>query len=301
VSTITQTPEPKPAPASGPEECWSPDHLGWLADTGKRLETADGKVIEVWELNHTHDEAVLSAWAKHFRNHYCRDSDIDSLRGDKSRKAYLNEIKFPSRTSKLGPGVRAGDFGEILIADYLQFILGYSVPRVRWGSKIVRDESPKGSDVIGFHFHGKKGSSPKDALAVFESKTCFSRGSGANRLQDAINASAKDPIRLAESLHYIKQKLFEKGDKEEAKRIDRFQNPVDNPYREFYGAAALFSDDQFDEDDICKADSKKVPISSKDTKVGPHPKSDVLTLIVIKGIDMMTLVHDLYRRAADEA
>ena len=105
--------------------------MKWLVDTGKRMNTADGKIIEVWEFRHTKDDAVLSAWAKHFRDHYCPNSDIDSLRGRRSRKNYLEEIKFPSQTSKLDPGVRAGDFGEILVADYLQWVLGYSVPRVR--------------------------------------------------------------------------------------------------------------------------------------------------------------------------
>ena len=265
------------------------------------MKTADGKMIEVWEFRHTKDDVVLSAWAKHFRNHYCSDSDIDFLRGHRSRKSYLEEIKFPSQTSKLGPGVRAGDFGEILVADYLQLVLGYSVPRVRWSGKIVRDESSKGSDVIGFQFHGTTGTSPEDALAVFESKTRFSGSSGGNRLQDAINDSAKDHIRIDESLNYIKQKLFDKGDKEGAKKIERFQNPVDVPYREIYGAAALYSQDQFQVADICKADCQKVPTSSKSTEVQPHPNGDVLVLIIVKGADMMTLVHDLYRRAADEA
>ena len=102
-----------------------PPHLDWLVDTGERLTTADGKMIEVWELRHLADEATLSAWAKHFRNHYCFDGDIDALRAARSRQQYLEEIKFPSRNSALGPSVRAGDFGEILIADYLQWLLGY--------------------------------------------------------------------------------------------------------------------------------------------------------------------------------
>lgn len=291
----------QPQGTNGSTQCWSSQHLSWLVDTGERMKTADGKTIEVWEFRHTKDDAVLSAWAKHFRNHYCPDSEIDFLRGSRSRKSYLEEIKFPSQTSSLGPGIRAGDFGEILVADYLQWVLGYSVPRVRWSGKIVRDESPKGSDVIGFHFHEKTGESPEDALAVFESKTRFSGSSGGNRLQDAINDSAKDHIRIDESLNYMKQKLFDKGDKEEAKKIERFQNPVDFPYREIYGAAALYSHDQFLAADICKADSQKVPTSSKGTEVLPHPSRDALALIVIKGADMMPLVHDLYRRAADEA
>jgi hypothetical protein len=56
---------------------WTSEHIKWLVDTGERLKTADGKEVEVWEFCHENDEAVLSAWARHFRNHYCFDSEID--------------------------------------------------------------------------------------------------------------------------------------------------------------------------------------------------------------------------------
>ena len=59
---------------------WTSEHTKWLVDTGERLKTADGKEVEVWEFRHEKDEAVLSAWAKHFRNHYCFDSEIDYWR-----------------------------------------------------------------------------------------------------------------------------------------------------------------------------------------------------------------------------
>ncbi len=53
---------------------WTNAHLKWLRDTGERLRTADDKVIEIWEFQYTQDDVVLSAWAKHFRNHYCLDA-----------------------------------------------------------------------------------------------------------------------------------------------------------------------------------------------------------------------------------
>lgn len=277
------------------------EHMAWLVNTNKRLKTTDGKGVEVWELRHKKDEAVLSAWAKHFRNHYCSDDAIDFLRGKRSRSEYLTDIKFPSETSSLGPGIRAGDFGEILVADYLQWLLGYWVPRVRWSSKVVRDESPKGSDVIGFQFHKQNGeASIEDMLFVFESKTKFS-ASKINRLQDAINDSAKDHIRIDESLNFIKQKLFEKKEIKQAQRIERFQSPVDMPYKETYGAAAIISDEFFDTEELASADCRKIPKSAKSKEVFPHPNGDSLVLLVIKGPDMMTLVHELYKRAADEA
>ena len=73
-----------------------------------------------------------------------------------------------------------------------------------------------------------------------------------NHLQDAINDSAKDHIRIDESLNFIKQKLFEKGDIEQAQSVERFQSPVDMPYQETYGAAAIISDECFDAEELAR-------------------------------------------------
>jgi uncharacterized protein DUF1837 len=273
----------------------------WLADTGERLRTIDGKLVEVWEFHHENNQEVLSAWARHFRNQYCLDSEIDCLRGRKSRKDYLNDLKFPSTKTRLGPATRAGDFGEILVADYLEWVLGHWVPRMRWCSKAVRDESTKGCDVIGFRVDPGH-ITLDDALAVFEAKTSFSRSSsGANRLQDAVNGSAKDHIRIDESLNYLKQKLLDRGNVDGAQKIERFQNPVDTPYRESYGAVALLSTDFFDKTVISETDVTRIPRSSRGTETYRHPYRDRLVLLVIHGADMMRLVHELYRKAADEA
>ena len=276
------------------------EHIKWFVNHGKKLLTADGKEVEVWEFQHKNDEKILSAWAKHFRNHYCLDTDIDFLRGKLSRQDYLTKIKFPCKTTSLGPGIRAGDFGEILVCDYLQYVLDYWIPRVRWNSKVIRDESPKGSDVIGFRFQSEDGISDNDVLIVFESKTKFS-SSGSNRLQDAINDSAKDHLRIDESLNFIKQKLHEKRKDKQAKFVERFQNPVDLRYKEIFGAAVVYSDKFFDAKSISLANCNKISVSAKSNKIISHPKKDNLMLIIIKGKNMMPLVHELFRRAADEA
>ena len=190
---------------------WTTDHLKWLSNTGERLKTADGKEVEVWEFNHQDDEQILSSWAKHFRNHYCLDVDIDVMRTpQQSRKDYLADLKFPSKTSNLGPGIRAGDFGEILCADYLEYVLGYWVPRMRWDSKMIRDESAKGCDVLGFKFYAEGRISPKDMLAVIEAKTKFSNGTK-NRMVHAVRDSAKDHLRILESMDKYPQYYLEKA------------------------------------------------------------------------------------------
>ena len=281
---------------------WTFEHLKWLVDTGERLKTTDGKDVQIWEFNHQKDQEILSAWAKHFRNHYCLDVDIDVMRlSQQPRADYLTEIKFPSKTSKLGPGIRAGDFGEILCADYLEYVLGYWVPRMRWDSKMIRDESAKGCDVLGFKFYEEGCSSPKDILAVIEAKTKFSN-STKNRMVDAVRDSAKDHLRIAESLNYIKQRFRQQTAMDKVKVVERFQTPVDDPYKEVYGAAALYTDTFYSDSEVTLTDTGSLPKSEKNPKTTfSHPHRDQLMLIVIKGPDMMQLVHDLYQRAADEA
>jgi hypothetical protein len=41
---------------------------------------------------------------------------------------YLRTTVFPDGANAPGPSVRSGDFGEILIADYVEFVLGYWCP-----------------------------------------------------------------------------------------------------------------------------------------------------------------------------
>ena len=127
-------------------------HIQWFVNTGETLTTTDGKKVEIWEFQYKKNNEIFSAWAKHFRNHYCSDDDIDYLRRgyNLSRKDYLLQLE------KLGPIIRSGDFGEILAADYLEYILKYLVPRFKYDDKSIRNESKKGCDIIGFKMINKK-------------------------------------------------------------------------------------------------------------------------------------------------
>lgn len=272
------------------EKSTSCDHIGWLKRSDQTAKTSCGKQIEIWELSHVEDEEVLSSWAKHFRSHYCDDRHIDELRSgyNFSRSEYLTEIKFPDSSRAPGPSVRAADFAEILIADFLEYVLEFWVPRTRYGDKVSRNESTKGTDLLGFRIVTNEFDSPEDTLAVFEVKAKFT-GAADRRLQDAVNDSAKDLLRKAESLNSIKQRLLQKDHLADAQKIDRFQNPEDRPYTELPGAVACL-------------ESSLLDLSSlSDTDTEGHPSSDALVLFVMHGSAMMPLVSELYRRAADEA
>ena len=103
---------------------WTYEHLKWLEDTGEVVETACGKYAPVYKFSYDiTDNKTMSSWAKHFRNYYCSDGELIFLKPDTmSKSAYLLELKFPDAKKKPGPSIRAGDFAEILVADYLVFL-----------------------------------------------------------------------------------------------------------------------------------------------------------------------------------
>lgn len=268
-------------------------HAEWLKKQ-KSIQTDERREVHVYRLAHNaFDEATMSAWARHFREHYCLDRDIARRRRGTPAKTngdYLIDFKFPDECSGFGPGIRAGDFAEILVSDLLESLLEYFVPRTRYGDKKVRNESPKGSDVIGLRIlsNDPQDDSPDDELFSVESKARLTR-SNSNRLQDAVTDSAKDCFRIAESLNAMKNRLLDIREDEQADYVERFQDPPAKPFVQRYGAAAVLCSSTYDPEVIAK------------TVCTDHPRESELELLCIYGNDLMAFVHALYKRAADEA
>lgn len=271
-------------------------HLAWLKEADETLTTSDGKDISVWELVcDMSDTKTWTAWAKHFREHYCLDSVIDVLKEGTpytdSRADYLNSLAFPDEKIAPGPSIRAGDFAEILVADLLEEHFAFWVPRTRYQAKAIRNESTKGTDVIGIQFLNADGSpSAKDKLFTVESKAQLSGKHAKPRLQDAVTDSMKDEKRKGETLNAIKRRLIEENRIDEALKIQRFQDALKNPYIEQTGAAAFFCNSVYDSDNI-----------SKTTSCLQHKNANQMTLIVVRANTFMKLVNQLYEIAAHEA
>lgn len=247
--------------------------------------TNEGKKVEIYELYINQNEEVLNEWANHFRKQYCDDDILDILieGTGMSRQEWLLKNKFPSDKVAPGPSTRAGDFGELLIADYIEYICSYYVPRTKYSNKINPNTSPQGSDVIGLKMGEKESSN--DELYVIEVKTRASKCiESENRLQEAIDDSGKDIERLAFSLSSIKQRLIELNKKKESKIIQRFQNGVDRPFKTKFGATAIYTTEMLDTEKI------------KHIKI-PEEKVS-MDLFVIYIDDLMNFIHELYRRAS---
>lgn len=268
----------------------SPTYLHHLKQE-ESLTLSGGVTCEVWELAVPVNSASLSEWALRFREAYCLDSDLDILRDGtgKSRAEYLLELVFPDKHASPGPAVRSGDFAELLVSDYVEFVLGYWVPRGKYAEKGSRDESVKGVDIVGFQCLDPGKPKPTDKMLAFEAKAQLGGGKYKDRLQVAVNDSGKDYLRAGETLAAMKRRMHVSGDCASMLVVQRFQDAVDRPYRLLSGAAAILSDAAFDTDGI------------KETTVAGHNNADNLKLIVIRGKGLMTLAHTLYQRAADEA
>ena len=99
-------------------------------------------------------------------------------------------------------------------------------------------------------------------------------------------------------MNLIRQKSIDHKHIDDANQVIRFQNPVDQEYQIKYGASFLVDIKYFDKANIPSSNCERIRTSKG---IISHPHRDSLALLVIRGDNMMKLVHELYRRAADEA
>ncbi|MFR0636727.1 Hachiman antiphage defense system protein HamA [Arthrobacter sp. LS16] len=268
-----------------------PDYVSGLTKAAETLTCEHGENIEVWHLEVPFEEAILTDWARKFRQNYCRDNEIDELRRGTgfTRSQYLLELCFPSNSISPGPGIRSGDFAELLVSDWVQYKFGFWVSRLKYANKSSPNESAKGVDVMGFRESGIGAPKSTDQMLMIEVKAGLSGNAYRDQLQKAIDGSSNDMIRAGYTLNSMKQLHRNRGDADAMKRIERYQSIVDNPFSIIYGAVAVLSNESFDADAIA--------CSTTDS----HSDKNKLRLFVIRGEDLMTLVHSLYQKAADEA
>ncbi len=249
-----------------------------------------GGQVEIWKFNYQYDIDAFDEWAKHFRNQYCSDKDIDQLRKytGKNREDYLLDFIFPDKHQALGPSTRSGDFAEILITDFLEFVQKYWTPRIRYDRKDNRNTPTKGSDVIAIKIKDDPQGNPCDELIVYEIKARIS--SKKNDLNEAIKHSSKDLLRIAESLNKAANRFFYDRDQESYDKIGRIQQMINIAKKPCsYGAALVCSNNLYNQQLVSDAD------------VTNHPQNANLRLLLVKANDLRAIVHSLYSWAAHEA
>lgn len=252
------------------------------------IRTDEGKEIEVFHLDIQDNPEIFEEWAKQFRRNYCSDDELKemTIKLNISSNKYLKDYKLPS-DSGIGLSTMSGDFGEILISDYLQHVEKYIVPRTRYDSKVNKDTSTQGSDVLGYKMDDLK--SDNDEIVVMEVKSSASSDKSAKakkKLQEAIEHSNKDFERLSTSVvaSYLKLKHSNNA---QANVVERFLNIADNPYNIVYGAVAVHSNESYDVEHIKQAVSKS------------HRGYEKLRLLVIHSNELLMFIKTLYLKASE--
>jgi hypothetical protein len=255
------------------------------------LASVDKIPIEIIDFIPTDEDEALKNLGGHLCLHYAEQIQLDQceeVKGISKSKFLLTEL-FPDRKKKPGPSVRAGDFCEILVSDYFEYHEGYVVPRIRYLSKLNRNASPHGTDVIGFKAKNPTKPSTEDELISVENKAKLT-GPTNGYLQKAVDHSHKDAERLGMTLNAISQRSrWIRNLQHLTLLVQRFQNKSDRPYRLIQAASFFTNANLIDEADLSVTDFSNAP--------DRNPRR----LLVFGGVEMMKFIHSIYRKAADEA
>lgn len=267
-----------------------PEFMNWLLRDCSV--SVNGHPCSCYLLEWTVDDRILDEWSTHVRRHYIRDDDLAHLSSflGVSKVDYLRRHTIPQYRCKDrgGPRIVPGDFAEILVADILQFVENYTVPRYKHVSRSNPYASEQGSDVIAYRFaKGPNCPSSADELIVMEVKSAVSGRSEravGKRISEAIGGSVKDrdKVRDAMTLNYLMERSYIEGDITTANELKRFLNRGDHPWVDSFRSAVTFDTIALGSDEIeiedLPADFPEIPLT------------------LIKARDFLTLVKDVYAR-----
>ena len=259
----------------------------------KSIPYSSGKEIQVYKLNNELlADSILNSWASGLRNNYVEEILLESLvRGTGlTQKEFLEKNIFPNHQNKLGASTMSGEFGEILVYDYLNFVLKHYITRTRYLEKVNPDMPVSGSDVIGYKVENINKPSKSDHLIVAEVKTRSSKVGNKNRscektVKDAIEHSIKDRVRIGEPLNAEKRRLLNRSRNDEAKIVERFQNKTDNPFTLDFFAVAVLDNELYSDQVVL------------DVVNSQHENIKSTNILIIHSKELKLFLRDLYRRA----
>jgi hypothetical protein len=121
--------------------------------------------------------------------------------------------------------LKSGDFGEMLMWRLLQERGDRPrIPLMRWQTRQSRDDTVRGTDLIGYVAADSK-PSKDDVLVLCEVKTRSSTKK-ATIVREAFNGVKKSYVtRLADQLFFQQHNLISLGDPASAQALNRFANP----------------------------------------------------------------------------
>ena len=265
-----------------------PNYIEWVIEE-QGVIFNDGVPLNSYKITYDiSDDETLNQWALHIRRHYIRDKELEESLEDLpyTKKEYLKINKIPQRGGQ-GSVARSTDITEILVADILQFLMNYEVPRIKQLNRSNKDLPEHGTDVIGFRFENSIDKpNRKDVLVAAEVKSRLSN-TNFNSIKDAVKHSKKDSFRVATTLDYYRLKLKQYGDIEDAKKILRFQLKSEYPYQTIYNAFAITSLDDINYNTIIQINGSDLNLELDQNVYFVH------------GNDLMNLAHNVYDRCKE--
>ena len=262
-----------------------PKYIDWVIEESG-ICIKDGLPIKCYKINYSQDDSILDDWALHIRRHYVSDEalaeDVDVL--GMELEDYLREYIIPQKYETLGATVRSGDIAEIIVADLLEFIKGYSVPRYKQINRSGKNNSEHGTDVIAYRFEkADKTPSRRDELIAAEVKAKLTDESY-DPIENAVNHSKKDTMRLARTINHCRKKLQELGLNSESQEVTRFLLKPEYDFQVKYIAAGLSSRETVEKE-------IKLSVSADELCIGINRE-----IYYIHGKELMSLAHNIYER-----
>lgn len=250
----------------------------------KEITLGNGSVIHCYSIDNNFDEITLEDWALHIRRNYISDKSLDLIcECGVDRCSYLLD-RIPSVSSssldKFKYRTITGEFAEILVMDFREFVQNEEVFRGRWEAKATPTAPIQGCDIVSFIIDSC--SKDKDQLIITESKSQLS-STNYDVLLDAAKDSDKDSTRIGMTLAFLAELFANEQDEEQCKKVARFIRKAEEPYIERFEGSGLTIDSALSEEN-----AKNVLNSYAGT-----PKN----LYFIYGSGLKELAYDLYERA----
>ena len=217
-----------------------PQYMRWLVEEKTVLN--NGIPVKSYYIDYNDDPEVLDDLALHIRRHYISDEELSTSceELELSTEEYLRTFKIPQKNDKVGPTARSNTISEILFSDLVEFVYGYTVPRVRQRNMSGKTVSEHGTDVIGYRFYNEdKKPSTKDKLVAVEVKAVLSKKDMGVFVTSTTDSSNKDAHRVSLTLDYLKNKLRMLNENDMANEIVRFQKKTVKDYDIEYVAGGM--------------------------------------------------------------
>ena len=273
-----------------------PAFIPWIISES-RIKLEEDKEVECYFLDYDiSNEETLNAWAKHIRRQYESDTSLDEsiIALGLEKEEYLRGLVIPQKEMVKGPMTRSADFGEIIIADLIQYIKNYDVPRCKMYNRATPTQSQQGTDILAYKFiNANYSPSDNDEMLAIEVKWGASKNNY-SPLIDALKDSKKDKYRAGITLNFYRKQLMMMGNTDEALRISRFQKKSEVNYKIKMISAAGINKLKVDAMDLCQ-----LVETESNLKENPLEISGIDGIFLMHCDRMMDLIHELSERCIE--